>query len=93
MKQDPINDEVSQRICNHMNHDHKDSLRAYARFYGGLDQVNDVKLLKISDTFMKILVDEKDIEIYFDHTLKDSSDAHQTLISMLKKIPKKMLST
>jgi len=88
MKNDLINDDVSKRICNHMNKDHKDSLIAYASFYGGIDQANSAELLQITEHFMILLVDTKNIKIYFDHTLRDSDDAHQTLVSMLKKIPK-----
>ena len=36
---------------------------------------------------MKINVDGKIIELTFDHHLKDSDDAHKTLVEMLKSIP------
>ncbi len=88
MKATPINSECSQRICNHMNKDHENAVIAYARFYGGLPKTNKAALINISPEKMELLADETLVEISFDHTLLDSEDAHQTLISMLKAIPK-----
>ncbi len=87
MRQDPITKEVSQRICNHMNKDHLESLKAYASFYGGIKNPINANLLEITAESMHLSVDGSYIIIKFDHPLKDSSDAHQTLVSMLEKIP------
>ncbi len=68
----------------HMNEGHKDALFVYAEFYGGIDKPRDVKMVDITSTLMRLLVDGKILEIPFDHTLEDSGDAHQTLRAMMK---------
>ena len=86
MKNQEINPEVSLRICNHMNNDHKDSLITYAKFYGNIEQPINVQMLEINSKSMSLNVDGNIIEIHFDHFLKDSSDAHQTLVKMIKSV-------
>ena len=86
MKNEPITPEVSKRICNHMNKDHKDSIVFYAINYAGIESPVNVEMLKITPNSMYLKVDNKNIEISFDHILQDSKDAHQTLVDMLKKI-------
>ncbi|KGG32464.1 putative heme iron utilization protein [Prochlorococcus marinus str. SS51] len=44
-------------------------------------------MLEITSLWMKLKVDGNDLQIPFDHTLIDSSDAHKTLVSMSKSIP------
>ncbi len=88
MNETSLSAEDSNRICNHMNEGHKDALIAYAKFYAGIEDPINIKLLEINQNYMSLSVDEKNIRIRFDHSLKDSSDAHKTLVSMLKEIPK-----
>ncbi len=88
MKPDPITEEISNRICSHMNSDHMDALILYADYYGGVSNPNEVKMLKITERSIHLLVDNKNLEVEFDHILKDSSDAHQTLVKMIKSIPR-----
>jgi len=37
---------------------------------------------------MELEVDGNIVQIKFDHTLSDSEDAHQTLVTMLRAMPK-----
>lgn len=85
---DPITPAVSDRICAHMNDDHADAILLYAKHYGGVDDALAAQLLKIQPDSMNLLVQTESstipVEIPFDHSLADSEDAHQTLISMVK---------
>ena len=84
MKNEPISGEVSRRICLHMNKDHKSSILKYAVKYGGIDNPNEVQMVEINQQAMILDVDGERISIDFDHMLKDSSDAHRTLVEMAK---------
>ncbi len=88
MDPEPLTKESSTRICNHMNKDHADDIITYAKYYGGIEICNKAKLLELTSESMNIKVDEQIIKIKFDHTLKDCSDVHKTLVSMIKSIPK-----
>ena len=45
-------------------------------------------MIAISSDAMQLAIDGALVKISFDHLLIDSQDAHKTLVSMLKKIPK-----
>ncbi len=87
MTPDPLTHNVSQRICNHMNKDHQDAILNYAKHFGGCIDPQNAVMLEITATAMELEVDGLPIHISFDHKLRDSEDAHQTLVSMLKSIP------
>ena len=70
-----------------------------ARFKNALKKMNSIIdkknkkdaltfLPKLNSELMKLKVDGQLLEIKFDHQLKNCSDAHKTLVSMLKCIPK-----
>ncbi len=82
-----LNKVVFDRICKHMNNDHKEALLSYAKYYGNLEEAIDAKLITITESEMKLEVDGSTLYISFDHKLTGSEDAHKTLISMLRKIP------
>ncbi len=84
MINEPITPEVSKRICNHMNKDHKDSILLYANIYAGINNPIKAEMLDITSEAMLLKVDGRNVEIIFDHVLKDSKDAHQTLVDMIK---------
>ena len=88
MSKDQLTSEVSKRICNHMNNDHRDALLGYARFLGGLPNAVNSEMLAISNKSMSLLVDGQMVELCFDHELQDSKDAHKTLKEMIEKFPK-----
>ena len=87
MNSEPINQESSTRICNHMNKDHQDAVNAYAKYYGKIKTFRSAKMIKLSPESIQLKIDEKTVDIKFDHILQDCSDAHQTLVKMIKAIP------
>ena len=89
MTSEPINQESSKRICNHMNTDHQEAVKAYAKYYGKVKTFRSVKMISLSTESIELKVDEKTLEIKFDHILQDCSDAHKTLVRMIKTIPAK----
>ena len=84
MKTDPFSQNVSARICKHMNNDHQEALIQYATRYGGINKPTKAKMIELTSLAMKLEVDGDVIEISFDHKLIDSTDAHKTLVAMLK---------
>ena len=87
MNSEPITRETSARICDHMNKDHKDAVNAYAKHYGKLKTFKSAKMISLSPESIHLKIDDKTLEIKFDHMLQDCSDAHQTLVRMIKAIP------
>ena len=87
MTSEPITQESSSRICNHMNKDHEDAVKAYAKYYGKVKNFKSAKMISLSPKSIQIKIDEQILEIKFDHILQDCSDAHQTLVRMIKAIP------
>ena len=84
MPEDPLSKEVSDRICRHMNDDHSEAVIQYAKYYGGIGEAKHARMLSITPTQMQLDVDNKLVDIRFDHTLSDSEDAHKTLVQMLR---------
>ena len=87
MNSEQITQEASKRICNHMNKDHGDAVNAYAKYYGQIKTFKSAKMISLSPESIQLKIDEKTIEIKFDHILQDCSDAHKTLVRMIKAIP------
>ena len=87
MGSEPITKESSIRICNHMNNDHQDAVNAYAKYYGKIKAFRSAKMIRLSPESIQLQIDEQTINIKFDHVLQDCSDAHQTLVKMIKAIP------
>ena len=87
MNSEPINHESSQRICNHMNKDHQEAVNAYAKYYGKITTFKSAKMTSLSPESMHLKIDDQTLEIKFDHILQDCSDAHKTLVRMIKAIP------
>ena len=88
MSSEPITKESSTRICNHMNQDHQNAINAYARHYGKIKTFKSAKMISLSQASMELKVDDQTVEVKFDHILKDCSDAHKTLVNMIKSIQK-----
>ena len=87
MKSEPINQKSATRICNHMNKDHQEAVDAYAKYYGKIENFKSAKMIRLSQESIHIKIDDQTVEIKFDHTLEDCSDAHKTLVQMIKAIP------
>lgn len=85
---DPFSPEVSERICKHMNEDHADAVALYARIFGNSPNTERAQMLSIDAQGMNLVAQIQSesipLRIEFDHVLKDSEDAHHTLIDMVK---------
>ena len=88
MNNQNITKEVSDRICNHMNRDHSESVLKYVNYYAGIDSPKVAKMVEISSREMSIDVDGEIVKISFDHYLLDSKDAHMTLVKMIRETEK-----
>lgn len=87
--------EISNRICAHMNDDHADAIVLYARVFGGAKSAIAAQMEKIDAHGMDLTVQTQSettpVRITFDHELKDSEDAHHTLIDMVKQARKQTM--
>ena len=89
MNSEPITQVSSKRICNHMNKDHQNAVNAYAKYYGKIESFRSAKMIGLSPESIELKIDDQTINIKFDHILQDCSDAHKTLVRMIKDIPAK----
>ena len=87
MDSEPINQETSSRICCHMNKEHQNAVNAYAKYYGKIKTFGSAEMIRLSPESMHLQIDDQTLEITFDHILQDCSDAHKTLVKMIKNIP------
>lgn len=82
---------VSDRICNHMNKDHADSVLVYAKVFGKVDQASSAEMVAIDAEGMDLSAQVEGqavpVRVPFDHVLQDAKDAHTTLVEMLKQVP------
>lgn len=87
--------EISDRICAHMNDDHADAIVLYARAFGGASGAIAARMEKIDAEGMDLTVQTESettaVRIAFDHELKDSEDAHHTLIDLVKQARKQSI--
>ncbi|NES83571.1 MAG: DUF2470 domain-containing protein [Moorea sp. SIO2B7] len=85
---DIITPAISDRICKHMNEDHSDAIALYAKVFGNTE-AQTAQMLSIDPQGMNLSAQVNGsavpVRIKFDHVLKDSEDAHHTLIDMVKK--------
>ena len=88
MNPEPITQDSSKRICSHMNKDHQEAVNAYAKYYGKIETFRSAKMISLSPKSIELQIDNQTIDIPFDHILQDCSDAHKTLVRMIKDIPK-----
>jgi|SRR4028119_1009570 putative heme iron utilization protein len=85
---EPFSQEVSQRICKHMNEDHAEAVSLYAQIFGNSPNTEAAEMVSIDAQGMNLIAKVKGesvpLRIEFEHVLKDSEDAHHTLIAMVK---------
>lgn len=90
---DPISTDVSNRICRHMNVDHADAVLLYVKALANHPEAVSAQMIAIDvdgmDLKAEIGGEEVPVRIAFDHQLQDSEDAHQTLITLVKKAHQK----
>ena len=89
MSSEPITQESSNRICNHMNKDHQDAVNKYAKYYGKVKTFSSAKMISLSPESIELEIDDQTLKVKFDHILQDCTDAHKTLVRMINEIPKK----
>ena len=80
-----ITKETSDRVCRHMNEDHKESIYKYLRFYGNISAFNDAYMYEINNKCMKIKYDDEILIINFEKEISEE-EIHSTLVSMIKSI-------
>ncbi|MEL6441517.1 MAG: DUF2470 domain-containing protein [Cyanobacteria bacterium J06621_8] len=83
-----ITSKISDRICQHMNQDHRDAIVLYAKVYGNQLQTETATMDSIDPQGMNISAqvagETVPVRVEFDHTLTDAKDAHHTLVAMIK---------
>tara|TARA_Y100001968_G_scaffold116075_1_gene105430 strand:+ start:834 stop:1052 length:219 start_codon:yes stop_codon:yes gene_type:complete len=70
-----------------MNKDHQEAVNAYAKYYGKIEEFKSAKMISLCAESIELKIDDLTVDIQFDHVLKDCSDAHKTLVRMIKDIP------
>ena len=80
-----ISSKTSERVCNHMNKDHIESVHKYLRYYGKISEFKEAYLEEITSQFMKIIYDGKFSIINFKNEISEE-EIHGTLVSMIKEI-------
>ena len=80
-----IRSSTSNRVCNHMNKDHIDSVHKYLIHYGKISDFKEAYLEEISSKYMKINYDGKSAIINFKNEISEE-EIHSTLVSMIKEI-------
>ena len=81
-----ISQEISDRICAHMNKDHKDALTKYVTIYSDVKGFSESTLCmtRITNSFMTIKVNGSEININLKEKANTPKDIHNILIAMLK---------
>ncbi|BAZ45545.1 hypothetical protein NIES4102_25690 [Chondrocystis sp. NIES-4102] len=79
---------ISDRICKHMNKDHRDAIILYAQVFGNAPETQTATMDSIDAQGMNISAqiagETIPVRVEFDHTLKDAQDAHHTLVAMIE---------
>ena len=57
MHTEPITEESSARICNHMNKDHQAAVNAYVKYYGKIRRFKSAKMISLSPVSMQLQID------------------------------------
>ncbi len=80
-----ISKKTSDRVCNHMNSDHLDSVHKYLRHYCNINSFKEASMEEITSKFIKIKYDDKFAQINFEKEIAEE-DLHDTLVKMARKI-------
>ena len=80
-----ISSKTSERVCNHMNKDHIDSVHKFLIHFGNISDFKEAYLEEISSQFMKIKYDGKSAFINFKNEISED-EIHETLVSMIREI-------
>ncbi len=80
-----ISKKTSERVCNHMNSDHLESVHNYLRHYCNINEFKDAKLEEITSKSLRIKYDDKIANIDFDKEISEE-DIHDTLVKMARQL-------
>ena len=80
-----ISSKTSERVCDHMNKDHIDSVHKYLIHYAKISKFKEAYMEEINSKFMKIKYDGNTAIINFKNEISEE-EIHDTLVSMIKEI-------
>jgi len=84
----PLDEQSIAMICHHMNDDHADAILGYARTFASLDDAVSAQMIGFDTVGMDLAVETAKgkvaVRIAFDHEIRDSDDARDTLIAMAR---------
>ena len=80
-----ISKKTSERVCNHMNRDHLDSVHNYLKYYCNIKDFNSASMEEITSKFVKIKYDDKFANIDFEKEISEE-EIHDTLVKLAKNI-------
>ena len=80
-----ISKKTSDRVCNHMNNDHLESVHNYLRHYCKVNNFNYARMEEITSKYIKIKYDDKFASFEFENEISEE-DIHDTLVKMAKQI-------
>ena len=80
-----ISKKTSDRVCNHMNSDHLESVHNYLRHYCNINDFKSAVLKEITSKALKIKYDDKIAIINFENEISEE-DIHDTLVKMARQI-------
>tara|TARA_Y100000589_G_scaffold254085_1_gene242878 strand:- start:166 stop:420 length:255 start_codon:yes stop_codon:yes gene_type:complete len=80
-----ISKKTSDRVCNHMNSDHLESVHNYLKHYCKVNNFGYAKMEEITSKSIKIKYDDKIASIDFEKEISEE-DIHDTLVKMARDI-------
>ena len=80
-----ISKKTSDRVCNHMNSDHLESVHNYLRHYCKINNFTHAKMEEITSKSIKIKYDDKFANINLEEEISEEN-IHDTLVKMAKEI-------
>ena len=80
-----VSKKTSDRVCNHMNKDHLDSVHYYLRHFCNVNNFKHARMDEITSKSLKIKYDDNVAIINFEKEISEE-DIHDTLVKMAKQI-------
>ena len=80
-----ISKKTSDRVCNHMNSDHLESVHNYLKHYCNVNVFKSAAMQEITSNSMKIKYDDKVATIDFENEISEE-DIHDILVKMAREI-------
>ena len=80
-----ISKKTSERVCNHMNNDHLESVHNYLKHFCKVNNFKYARMEEITSKSLKIKYDDKIACIDFEKEISEE-DIHDTLVKMANQI-------